>query len=167
MAILRKIEPGDLAPLTDAWNRALVRDTTTEARLAQWLYTNPDFNPVERDGAWIAEVDGKVAGFARAWIRTWPNDTLGIEPEKGWIPCIFVAPEFQRRGIGGQLITACLEYFQQHRRKHIWICGGTGSAPGYIFPGVDKDAYAGAVSFFKKHGFVEDHDAAAMARSIV
>lgn len=48
-----------------------------------------------------------------------------------------------------------------------WVYGNTGSAPGYIFPGVDQKAYAPALAFFKKHGYLVDHEPVSMYGPIV
>ena len=77
-----------------------------------------------------------------------------------------VNPEDQRSGIGTSLLHSALDYFRKHDRKKVWVCGNTGSAPGYTFPGVDKDAYPGALALFKKAGFIVDHEPIAMGREI-
>lgn len=162
---IRPIQPRDFDAVVTLWNRALPRDTTTAGRFLQWLVVNPDFNPATAEGAMVAEESGRVIGFARAIVRTWPNDTLGVEEDNGWIPVMFVAPERQRQGVGTKLLDACLALFRERSRRRVWLCGNTGSAPGYLFPGVDRDAYAGAFSFFQRRGFAVDHEPVAMSGS--
>lgn len=104
--------------------------------------------------------------FLRAIIRRWPNDRLGLEPEDGWIPVLAVNPAHQRRGIGRTLLGRAIEYFRSHGRKRVWICGNTGSAPGYVFPGIDRDAYGPALAWLLRSGFVIDHEPVSMAREL-
>lgn len=165
--IIRSVKSDDSAEIVELWNKTLFRDTTTVGRFVKWLFLNPDFDPITLEGCWIAEKDKKIIGFARGIIRTMPNDGLGLEEKNGWIPVMFVAPEYQRQGIGSTIFEKMLEYFKKNNRKHIFICGNTGSAPGYVFPGVDKDAYPSGLNFFMKKGFVIDHEPVAMSRSII
>jgi len=166
-AQIRPIQGGDVSAVVALWSRSLPRDPISEARFARWLYADPDFDPRTAEGCWVAERGGEVAGMIRAITRVVPNDNLGLEEETGWIPVIFVAPERQRQGIGGALLDRALQYFRERRRRKIFVCGNTGSAPGYFFPGVDKDAYAGALAFFQRRGFVVDHEPIAMSRSLL
>ncbi len=165
--IIRQIKPEDACGIVEIWNKALFRDITTVGRFSKWLFLNPDFDPITLDGCWVAEADGKVVGFARAIIRTIPNDGMGLEEHNGWIPVMFVDPQYQRKGIGSKLFVKIVRFFKKHNRKHIFICGNTGSAPGYVFPGVDKDVYQSGFNFFIKKGFVIDHEPVAMTRSII
>lgn len=164
---IRAVKGNDVTKIVSLWNRTLIRDTITEQRFVNWLFVDPDFDPVSREGCWVAEKQNSIVGFARAIVRSVPNDGLGLEPEDGWIPVIFVAPEEQRKGIGSKLMEEIIKFFKAKSRKRVWVCGNTGSAPGYIFPGVDKDVYTSGLEFFKKWGFVIDHEPVAMARSII
>jgi len=157
----------DLRPVVSIWNRALKRDPITEDRFVSSILADPDFRPGDDSGFFVAELGGSIAGFLRAIIRRWPNDRVGLEPEDGYIPFLAVDPDLQRRGIGAALLKAALEYFQRHERKRVWVCGNTGSAPGYTFPGVDKDLYVGALALFEKFGFVIDHEPVGMLGEVV
>ena len=59
---------------------------------------------VNPDGVFVAEVDGEIAGY----ITTRINRSTQI----GGIPNLAVLPQFQRRGIGRQLIEKALEYLR-------------------------------------------------------
>ena len=165
--IIRAIKASDVSDITALWNRVLVRDMITEGRFINWLFLDPDFDPLELTGCWVAERAKRIIGFSRAIIRKVPNDGLGFEDRDGWIPVIFVAPEEQRKGVGTGLMSMMIEFFKNNGRKRVFFCGNTGSAPGYVFPGVDKDAYPSGFAFFKKWGFVVDHEPVAMSRSII
>ena len=56
------------------------------------------------DGLFVAEVDGEIAGY----ITTRLNRSTRI----GGIPNLAVLPQFQRRGIGRQLIEKALAYLE-------------------------------------------------------
>jgi len=165
--VIRTLRSADLERVVDIWNRALRRDPTTLGRFVTWLFGDPDYRPGDDSGFFVAEHRGAIVGFARAIIRHWPNDRMGTEPERGWIPVLAVDPAHQRQRIGTALLARALDHLRGAGRKECWVCGNTGSAPGYVFPGVDKDLYAGALALFQKHGFVIDHEPVSMSREIV
>jgi mycothiol synthase len=157
----------DLPAVLSIWNRTLVRDPMTEGRFVRGILADPDYWPGDDSGFFVASRSGKMVGFLRAIIRRVPNDRVGLEPEIGWIPVVAVDPEYQRAGVGMMLMEAALAYFRRHGRQRIWVCGNSGSAPGYIFPGVDKDMYPAGLALFAKAGFRIDRSSEAMAREVI
>lgn len=157
----------DLDPVLAIWNRVLPRDPINAARFVAWLFGDADYWPGADSGFFVASRAGQPVGFLRAIVRRWPNDRVGLEPEHGWIPILAVDAAAQREGVGTLLVDAALGFFRAHGRRTIWVCGNSGSAPGYVFPGVDTDTYARALSLLTKRGFVLDHDAVAMSRGTI
>lgn len=149
------------------WNRALPRDPIDTGRFVAWLLGDPDYWAGADSGMFVAQQRGQVVGFARAIVRRWPNDRAGLEPETGWIPVLAVDPAHQRQGIGQALLERAVGYLQAAGRRRIYVCGNSGSAPGYVFPGVDRDVYAAALHLFTKLGFTVDHEAVAMSRETI
>ncbi|UCG16268.1 MAG: GNAT family N-acetyltransferase [Phycisphaerales bacterium] len=164
---IRTFSGTDLPPVVALWNRALTRDPINTGRFVAWLFGDPDYRPEADSGFFVAVGGGELLGFLRAIVRHWPNDRLGLEPDDGWIAVMAVDPAHQKARIGTALLDAGLAYLRNAGRRRVWVCGNTGSAPGYIFPGVDKDAYPGAMALLKKSGFVVDHEPVAMAREVV
>ena len=164
---IRTLVSGDVEPVVALWNGALRRDPISVGRFTGWLFGDPDYWPGEDSGFFVAMQGKSVVGFLRAIIRRWPNDRVGTEPEHGWIPVLAVDPGHQRQGIGTALLERGLGYLKSAERRQVWVCGNTGSAPGYVFPGVDQDAYAGALALFRKHGFAVDHEPVSMSREVV
>ena len=56
------------------------------------------------EGIFIAEVDGKIAGY----ISTWHDLEAGI----GYIPNLAFAPEFRGQGMGRKLLEHALQHFR-------------------------------------------------------
>jgi GNAT superfamily N-acetyltransferase len=163
---IRSLRGADLSAVLEIWNRALVRDPVSQERFVQSVFCDGDYVPGDDSGFLVATQHDRPIGFLRAIIRRWPNDRVGVEPEDGWIPVVAVDPDHQRRGVGTQLLGAALDYFKVHDRRRIWVCGKTGSAPGYVFCGVDKDAYPGGLRLFHQAGFVTKNEPVAMSREI-
>jgi GNAT superfamily N-acetyltransferase len=166
-ATIRAFVSGDLEPVVALWNSALRRDPISMGRFTSWLFGDPDYWPGDDSGFFVATQGKAVVAFLRAIIRRWPNDRVGLEPERGWMPVLAVAPGHQRQGIGTALLERGLAYLRAAGRQQVWVCGNTGSAPGYVFPGVDQDAYAGGLALLRKHGFVVDHEPVSMSREAV
>jgi len=92
----------------------------------------------DRDGFFVAEVDGKPVGFVGCdanWVSLFENDTVGEIHE------IFVHPSWQRMGIGKILLLKALDYAKSKGRKlaGLWV-------------GMTNER---AKRFYKKMGFVE------------
>ncbi|MDK2972300.1 MAG: hypothetical protein PWP23_2055 [Candidatus Sumerlaeota bacterium] len=165
--MIREIRGSDCQAVVALWNRCLTRDLTTEARFAAWLFADADFDTEHGKGAWVEESGGQIAGFVRAIRRELPNDRLGTESSLGWIPVVFVAPEHRRKGIGTELLEKALAWLRENGVEKVWVCGNSGSAPGYLFPGIDMDVYADAKGLFEKCGFVTDRQAVSMTTTLL
>jgi mycothiol synthase len=164
---IRTMAGKDIYGIIEAWNETLVRDTITVGRFIRSVLLDINFSPTDARGCYVAETQGKIVGFIRVIMRLAPNDGLGFEEHDGWISVLFVRPEYQRKTIGTQLLHAGLDFLKSHGRRKIWVCGNTGSAPGYFFPGVDAEAYPSGFAFFKRHDFTVDHEPVAMSRDII
>lgn len=95
------------------WRHKLAVHTDTGEASAQ----NPNL-------ALVAEVDGKVAGFAIGEIRTWEFR----QPSVGWITALAVDADSRRYGIGRRLLAEMLEYFRSHQLETVrtmveWLDG--------------------------------------------
>lgn len=164
---IRTLQGRDLDAVVSIWNRALGRDPITMGRLVSNVLGDPDYRPGEDSGFFVAVCEGAPVGFLRAIVRRMSNDRMGIEPDIGWIPVVAVDPEHQGKGVGLALMNTALDWFGRHRRKRIWVCGNSGSAPGYTFPGVDVDAYPGGLVLLRKAGFVVDRESEGMSREVI
>lgn len=161
---IRQLAGRDVDAVVAVWNRALTRDLTTTGRFLG-LLGDPDLWPRD-SGLFVATQGESPVGFVRAIVRRMPNDQVGLEPNEGWVPVIAVDPDHQRQGVGTALLNLALSWLREHHRKHVWVCGSTGSAPGYVFPGVDKEAYPGALAMFKRAGFRVHHEPVCMSRDL-
>jgi GNAT superfamily N-acetyltransferase len=86
--------------------------------------------------------------------------------DKAYITAMFVAPQYQRQGIGGQLLTQALEWFRA-KGKRLVLVSPYPYTRHYFFPGVDVNAYAGGYRFLQKHGFVDGAHQAWMSMKLL
>jgi len=164
---IRTMQGADIRAIVALWNTCLPRDPINAGRFINSFLVDVNYDPVSGLGCYVATANDQVIGFIRAIIRRAPNDGLGFEENDGWIPVLFVDGAHHRQGIGAALLQEAEDFLKRNKRRRVWVRGNTGSAPGYIFPGVDQHAYAQALAFFKKRGYVVDHEPVAMSGPIV
>lgn len=83
-------------------------------------------------------------------VRKYPYEERGVEPDRAWIPVMFVHPEYRRKGIGRQLVTTLEEKFNALGKSNITLGA---YSPNYFFPGPDKDVYGESILFFESLGY--------------
>lgn len=73
---------------------------------------------LDRDDAavFVAEADGEVAGAVSLWILPRLNWTT----PQGWIPDLYVDPEYRRRGAARALLDACADLCRR-RGCHVLV----------------------------------------------
>ncbi|MFQ6090473.1 MAG: GNAT family N-acetyltransferase, partial [Candidatus Bipolaricaulia bacterium] len=97
-----------------------------------WGNSRDDFERLlayEPEGCFIAEEGGKPAGMV----------TTTSYGKLGWIGCLIVEPERQRRGIGTELMRQAIQYLQERGVETIRL-----------------DAVQQAVPLYRRLGFVEE-----------
>jgi mycothiol synthase len=157
---IRPFEPNDLEPVVALLKETLAADPMTSEVFQRKVLLDPNFEPA---GALVAEENG-IVGFALGIMRKLPIENQVPDFDRGWITLIAVAPEKQRQGIGSELLGRMHAYHETGNVKSVWV---SPYAPNYFAPGVDVNAYTGAVGFFKKNGFVEAYRPLSMDASLL
>lgn len=129
--IIRQETPADydrVFAITAAAFRDLDISDHTEQHLVNRLRTSPAFIP---NLSLVAELDGEVVGhilFTRATISdgNQTHDSLTLAP-------VSVAPDYQRRGIGGQLIRAGIQLARELGFDNINLVGHPDYYPRFGF----------------------------------
>jgi len=145
-------QPGVLRTLAEA----MPVDPISESRFVRQVLLDANFRA---EGAPVARIGDEVVGFCLSLARQVPLENAPSDAERGYITLFAVAPKFQRQGIGTKLLEHAENYLRSQNRK---LCMISPYAPGYFTCGVDVKAYAGAVSFFAKHGYAEVYRPIAM-----
>ena len=89
------------AQVVELWNQELFADPITVHKFRQQALLDDNF---DSDLCYVAQEDGKTVGFLLATKRKFPYLERGTEPERGWINVMFVAGEYQGKGIGTKLL---------------------------------------------------------------
>ncbi len=153
---------GDLLePVVALLQRSLHADPISRSLFVRKVLLDPNFEP---EGAPVAVVDGQVVGFGLSVARRLPLEDAPPDWDRGYITLLAVHPDWQRRGIGSQLLQRMEEYLHSRDRKTVLV---SPYAPNYFIPGVDVNAYAGALCFFLQHGYQEVYRPIAMDCSLL
>ena len=66
--------------------------------------------------AWLATTgDERVAAGAGLWLMDWPPHMQGSSQKRGNIVNVYTEPEFRRRGLACQLVTAALDWCRANK----------------------------------------------------
>ncbi len=160
MISVRHFGPGDADSVVRLLNDVLLADQITHDVFLRKVLLDPNFRS---EGALVAE-DGGVVGFALGIMRKIPIEDQTPDIDRGYLTLMGVAPGHQRRGTGTELLRRLFAYYQEYGAKSVWV---SPYAPNYFTPGVDVNAYPGALEFFRKNGFVEAYRPLSMDASLV
>ncbi|MBE3576577.1 MAG: GNAT family N-acetyltransferase [Limnochordales bacterium] len=137
-----------LRELASLLRSALWLDMLTEAEVEGQVWGDPDFDPELQLGV---EVDGGLVGALGGVVR----QDRGTGTSVGYVKFVAVSPTYQRQGVG----TSLLKRFEALlAARGVDTVRVSGSAPCYLWPGVDV-CYTGAYCFFLKNGYTRYADA--------
>jgi putative acetyltransferase len=109
-------------------------------QVATWAPDSPDMSAwadrLRRGGVFVAEIDSVIAGFARA-------------EENGYVDLVYVHPDYERRGIGRQLLATACEWAAS--------CGAQR---------LESEVSIAARPLFEALGFRVDHDQTVERRGV-
>ncbi|NLH92517.1 MAG: GNAT family N-acetyltransferase, partial [Atopobium sp.] len=145
--------------IIDCWNRTLKYDQIEYHRFIKDVFLDENF---DSSLALTALDENKVIGFCLGIKRRYPYLTRGLEESRGWISVMFIAPEYQKTGIGHLIYRECEDRLKEKGVKEITLCA---YSPNYFTPGIDLN-YPDAISFFEKLGYKRGSDAVSMQRSL-
>lgn len=158
---VRAFAGGDESALLDGWNRSLPADPTTAGWLRDCVLLDPNFDPA---GLRVAVLAGRIVGACYAVRRLTPLAGTDLDPETGWIPFFFVAPEHRRGGLGRRLLGEALDFLRGEGRTQVDFASYT---PNYVLPGIDPEAYPDGHRLLTGLGFTTLYSPVAMDRGLV
>ncbi|MEK6455711.1 GNAT family N-acetyltransferase [Caldifermentibacillus hisashii] len=145
---IRPYKYSDEAQVINIWNQSLIKDPVSSDIFQKKIILDPNF---DSELCLVAEDSNQnIVGFCLGMVRKYPYEERGVEPDRAWIPVMFVHPEYRRKGIGRQLVTTLEEKFNALGKSNITLGA---YSPNYFFPGPDKDAYGESILFFESLGY--------------
>lgn len=157
----RAMTGGDLGAVCEIAAAALPADPLTPLLFARKVFLDVNF---DGEGVRVAEVDGRVVGFITAFARCYPIEDMADDSDRGFIPLFAVHPDFQRKGIGTALFEDVERFLKSRGRTSVLVGPYT---PNWWVPGVDVNAYPGAIAFLEKRGYVTATRPLSMDASLV
>lgn len=148
------------AEVIELWNKTLVSDSISEKRFIQEILLEDNYDP---DNNLIAIKNNRVVGYILATKRHFPYLDRGLEPHRAWINILFVDKEYQRSGIGTELLLRVESKLANEGASEFSIAS---YSPSYFFPGVDLASYENAIRFFEKNDYIHDGNAVSMTREL-
>jgi GNAT superfamily N-acetyltransferase len=151
----------DEVQIIPLWNQCLIRDPITLEKFRQKILLDENFDP---QGCIVVELGKKIIGFSLSIRRRYPYYGLGFEKGIGWITIMFVHPEYQRKGIGQELIIRSETFLSKSGTNEVLVSPYT---PNYFLPGIDIDVYSNAYHLFMKSGYKKHEKVYSMGRSLL
>jgi GNAT superfamily N-acetyltransferase len=93
-----------------------------------------------------------VFGACLAFHRRMPLPHMPLDVDRGYITLFGVDEPLRRQGYGSRLLAAAEDYLRGKGARRALI---SPYAPGYFWPGVDVEKYAGALPFLAANGYNE------------
>lgn len=146
--------------VVDLWNRTLTADQITVGKFRRQALFDENFDP---GLCFVALEEERLAGFLLATKRKFPYLERGLEPTRGWINVMFVDPAYQRKGVGSLLVYEAESKLKEMGAETVTLGA---YSPNYFFPGIDKENYAAAVSFFDKLGYQAGKESYSMRKDL-
>ncbi len=149
----------DIPQLVALWNNAFGANwPLTEQLLRQTLEHDPFYEP---EGHFVWRENEEIVGWALCKSNRKVGPELGRFENRGGIGALCVHPDFQRRGLGTQLLRACEDHLQKNHSPLTTLC-----FPHHLLPGIPEDCASG-VAFFKSHGYTGFHECVDLSRDLI
>lgn len=137
--------PADTAAILDLWNAAFGPEwPLTERLLRQTLDHDPYY---ENEGCWVAREGDRVVGWVLSKSMRTAGPEVGRFQGKGGIGALCVDPDYQRQGIGGELLDRAEAFLTANG-----AAPNTLYFPHHLLPGIPAENEA-AIAFFRKRGY--------------
>ena len=157
---VRSFEPSDAPAVLRVLAESMYADPISDAKFTRQVRLDPNFR---REGAGVAELDGRVVGFCLAIARQVPLENAPSDAERGYITLLGVVPDARCADGATILLRHAESFLRAQGRKTVMV---SSYAPGYFIPGVDLGPYAGALPFFLSQGYKEVYRPLAMQVSL-
>lgn len=146
--------------VVELWNKTLTADPITVHKFRKQALFDDNFDP---ELCFVALEKDNVVGFLLATKRKFPYLERGLEPTRGWINVMFVDKGHRREGIGEALVKRAEDKLKAMGAETVTLGA---YSPNYFFPGIDRDSYSEAMSFFDKLGYRAGDECYSMCKDL-
>jgi GNAT superfamily N-acetyltransferase len=137
--------PSDIPALAQLWNVAMPPEfPLTERLLRQSMQDDPWY---ESEGCWIVRDKDAIIGWVMVKSMREAGPEVGRFQNRGGIGALCVHPDYQRRGIGSELLGRAETFLSAHNSPATLLY-----FPYHLLPGI-PDSCVTAIAFFEKHGY--------------
>ncbi len=157
---IRSFESQCLEQIVTVWNHCLTVDLISPGVLEARVLLDPNYRDDFFLVAWEKE---KIIGFVLGICGEGFFSPTRLVGAQSWILAIAVEAEYRRCGVGTMLLAELESRFQEAGKREIWIAT---YPTAYISPGIDEDAYAGGLNFFRSQRYQVAYRALAMDASL-
>jgi ribosomal protein S18 acetylase RimI-like enzyme len=168
----RSFRNNDPPGLVNVWNQALTGRSAVPLRnstpLEHFIFAKPYFDPA---GLIIALEDGRHVGFVHAGFGPNANETA-VDPALGVVSMLAVAPSYQRRGIGSELLRRSESYLHDRGARVLQAGSMRPLNPFYLglYGGSDSPGFLASDSvaepFLLQHGYQVHATALVLQRNL-
>ena len=116
--VIRRARPGDAEEIGKLWAALVAHHHELDPALPAAAADGPqryaravgDHLRSPSTAVWVAELDGRVVGYALGMVADMISSFFAHEPT-GFIADLFVSPACRRSGIGRRLVAALMDWF--------------------------------------------------------
>lgn len=114
--VFREATAADMPAISDV-RQSVIENPLTIEQLAARGITNESVAAsfLEDSKGWVAEADGRIVGFSIA------------DRAERTIFALFVRPEHEKRGIGGQLLDLAVHWLWDNGARDLWLTTAAGT----------------------------------------
>ncbi len=150
--------PQDTPAIALLWNAAFGAEfPLTERLLRQTVDNDPYY---ENEGAIVARDGDAVAGYVLSKSMKNAGPEIGRFQGRGGIGALCVHPDYQRRGIGTELLNQAEDYLRRNNSPLTTLY-----YPHHILPGIPAEC-AAARTLFEKRGYSNWRECVDLARDL-
>lgn len=147
--------------IIDLWNQELHADTMNVDTFSALVLGDVNFN---KNLFLLAVKEENLLGFIWAVKRRYPYLERGLEPHRGYIVSQAVNKEYQNQGIATALLKKVESQMKAEGTEEVTLGA---YSPNYLFPGVDKNNYTNAISFYSNQGYISKGAAVSMNQTLI
>lgn len=153
--------PADIPALVALWNASMPPAFPLSERLLRQIITDDPY--YEPEGHWVARdrsAGGDIAGWVLSKSMRAAGPEVGRFQNRGGVGALCVHPDYQRRGLGTELLNRAEAWLEQNASPQTLLY-----FPHHLLPGVPVECES-ARHFFERRGYGNWHQCVDLERDL-